>query len=49
LLGVDALSVVAYRAVCSCGWQGPRRDTYMLASAERRAHEHDQRAHLAQA
>jgi hypothetical protein len=37
-LGVDVLDVVGYRASCSCGDRGPRRDTYGEARADRNAH-----------
>ena len=38
LLGVDAVRVVAYRAVCSCGWRGPSRDTVREARVPGREH-----------
>jgi hypothetical protein len=33
-LGVRASSVVAYRAVCSCGWRSSARATVALARLE---------------
>ena len=38
LLGVDAIRVVAYRAVCSCGWRGSSRETVTLARIDGRRH-----------
>jgi len=37
-LGVDILSVVGYRAVCSCGWRSPLRKS--VAAARELARDH---------
>jgi hypothetical protein len=44
LLGVDASRVVAYRARCSCGWRGPRRDTVREARPDAYDHARAERA-----
>jgi hypothetical protein len=37
--------IVAYRAVCSCGWRGSSRSTHREAAVEGRAHVHDAGVH----
>lgn len=38
LLHADVLRIVAYRAVCPCGYSGPSRDTHAEARGDLRAH-----------
>lgn len=40
LLGVDALRIVAYRAVCSCGWRSGAQADVTRAREESFAHTH---------